>query len=208
MNPEPTPATPTQAGFKFSMTMADVLVASAPSSSCCSRWGTHGQLRHLGRPAPTRCLSHRPAGHAASGPDLRPLGIFVILATLLLLATALVDTWWKRDEAKVGVNRHHLQVGLALFVLVDIFGMGLSGGSGVVHRLGRHPPAARRARRHRGCGAEPLRPAADAIGDPECGAKPAPTYPPAGYVPPQGAPVDPAAPTAQMPAQDPNNPTG
>lgn len=54
---------------------------------------------------------------------LSPLGLFVLLATLLLLASAAVDTWWKRDRQMVGLHRHHIQVGLALFVLFALLGM-------------------------------------------------------------------------------------
>lgn len=54
---------------------------------------------------------------------LSPLGLLVILAVVLLLGSAAVDTWWKRDRQLAGLHRHHIQVALALFVLVVIFGM-------------------------------------------------------------------------------------
>jgi hypothetical protein len=54
---------------------------------------------------------------------LSPLGLFVLLAALGLIATAAVDTWWHREKPMVGLHRHHVQVGMALFALVVIFGM-------------------------------------------------------------------------------------
>jgi len=77
----------------------------------------------------------------------RPVPLFIVFAAILLLATAFIDTWWKRDEQKVGLNRHHVQVGLARQEWSEL-------------RLGRHLHADRRARRDRRCDHEPPQPAA------------------------------------------------
>ncbi len=199
MNPEPTPATSARAGSTIAISLADLLVLA----------GTLIVLIFSG----ARTVSYAGSngdGLSLWGSAFRPLGIFVILATLLLLGTAVVDTWWKRDQAKVGLNRHHLQVGLALFVLVDIFGFCFWGGSGVgvgwggiLQLLGALVAAAGAVLNHFGQ-------MQNTVAIPNATAKPAPTYPPAQYSPGQVSvqPTDPAAPTAQMPAQDPNNPNG
>src|SRR5262245_9961371 len=100
MTPEPTPATSARPGSTLAITLADLLVLAVTlivlifsGARTVSYTGSNGD------------------GLSLWGAAFRPLGIFVILATLLLLGTAVVDTWWKRDEAKVGLNRHHLQVG-------------------------------------------------------------------------------------------------
>jgi hypothetical protein len=54
---------------------------------------------------------------------LSPLGLLVIIGVLALIGTAVVDVWWKKDAPLVGLHRHHVQVGLALFVLLDLIGM-------------------------------------------------------------------------------------
>jgi hypothetical protein len=54
---------------------------------------------------------------------LSPLGLFVLVAALGLIATAAVDTWWHRDKPMVGLHRHHVQVGVAVFALLVVFGM-------------------------------------------------------------------------------------
>jgi hypothetical protein len=210
MNPEPTPAPSTNVGIKFRMTMADGLVAVGALIILLFSWGrvvTIDGLDELKKLGLSDSDLHIPGTSLWS--YLRPLGIFVILATLLLLASALVDVWWKRDEPKVGVNRHHLQVFLALFILIDIFGMGLSGGDGVsigwgaiVQLLGALIATAGAILNHLGQLQNVLPIPTGG------GSKPAPTYPATQYSPGQVPvqPTDPAAPTAQMPAQDPNSP--
>jgi hypothetical protein len=210
MNPEPTGDPSANVGIKFRMTQADGLVAVGALIILLFSWGS---VVSYNIPDALRRLGVSDSDLGLSGTSLwsylRPLGIFVILAALILLATALIDVWWKRDEAKVGVNRHHLQVGLALFVLVDIFGMGLTGGDGVsmgwgaiVQLLGALIATAGAVLNHLNQLQTPL---PIPVGG---SSKPAPTYPATQYSPGQVPvqPTDPAAPTAQMPAQDPNNP--
>ncbi len=67
---------------------------------------------------------------------LSPIGLFVVLAVLLLIGTAVADIWWKKDAPLVGLHRHHVQVGLALFVLVDIIGLTFASIGGVSPSVG------------------------------------------------------------------------
>jgi hypothetical protein len=67
---------------------------------------------------------------------LSPLGLFVILAALLLLGTAIADVWWKRDKQLAGVHRHHVQVGLALYVLFTVIGLCFASIGGVSIGIG------------------------------------------------------------------------
>jgi hypothetical protein len=58
---------------------------------------------------------------------LTPVVLFVVFAAILLLASAFLDTFWHRDRQLVGLHRHHVQVGLALYALVTVLGFALSG---------------------------------------------------------------------------------
>ncbi len=201
MNPETTPAAPAPSGSKLSITLADALVAAGAVIILLFSWARVitfpgiDDLRRLG-------ISGANLPGLSLWSYARPLGIFVILATLLLLASALIDTWWKRDDAKVGLNRHHVQVGLALFVLVDVFGLGMSGGSGatigwggILQLLGALIATAGAVLNHFGQLQNAL-----TVPNVTAGS----SAPAAGYTAPApAAPADPAAPTAQMPAQEP-----
>jgi hypothetical protein len=215
MNPDPTPSAPAPAASKFGVTLADVLVAGGALIILLFSWG---------RVVSYRPLYQGPQGlvfaTSTSGPSLwswlRPLGIFVILAALGLIATAAIDTWWKRDKQVVGLHRHHVQVGLALYALVTIFGMMLAGGAGVsvgwggiIQFLGALVAATGAILNH-------FNLLQNKLELPARGAKPA-TYPPAGVYqtgyaapPAQGYPAQAApgyAPPAQSPAPaDPNMP--
>jgi hypothetical protein len=59
-----------------------------------------------------------------------PVVVFVVLAGVLLVATAFLDTFWHRGKQYVGVNRHHVQVGLALYTLVTLIGFALASTDG------------------------------------------------------------------------------
>ena len=58
--------------------------------------------------------------------------VFIAVSGLVLVASAFLDVVWKRDEPRYGLHRHVVQVGIALFALVDLvgfaFGIGLSQG--------------------------------------------------------------------------------
>jgi len=120
---------------------------------------------------------------------LRPVPLFIVFAAILLLATAFIDTWWKRDEQKVGLNRHHVQVGLALYVLVQLLAFaftdksGASFGWGAIFMLiGSLVAAVGAIMNH-------LNQLQGPLSLPSSGSSAAPAaYPPApqGYAPPQG----------------------
>jgi hypothetical protein len=56
---------------------------------------------------------------------LSPVVLFVVFAGVLLIGTALVDAFWHRDKQVVGVHRHQIQVGIALYALVTLLGFAL-----------------------------------------------------------------------------------
>jgi hypothetical protein len=58
---------------------------------------------------------------------LTPVLLFVVFAAILLIASAFLDTFWHRDKQMVGLNRHHVQVGLALYAFVTLIAFALSG---------------------------------------------------------------------------------
>lgn len=117
----PAPVKPASSGVKFGVTMADLIVAGGAFFILLFSWApvVDSKYGHL--------TFREGLGTGVSlWSWLRPLGLFVILAALLLIATAAIETWWQRDKPMVGVHRHHVQVALALFCLVTIFGMGLA----------------------------------------------------------------------------------
>ncbi len=61
---------------------------------------------------------------------LTPVVLFVVFAAILLVATAFLDTFWHRGKQIVGVNRHHVQVGLALYALVTLIAFALTNKGG------------------------------------------------------------------------------
>jgi hypothetical protein len=119
----------------------------------------------------------------------RPVVMFVVFAAILLIATSVIDTWWKREEQKVGLNRHHVQVGLSLYVFVTLLAFaftdkgGASFGWGAIFMLlGSIVAAAGAILNHFNMLQGPL-------SLPSSGSSAAPAaYPPApqGYAPPQG----------------------
>lgn len=119
MNPAPPPAAPASARLNLSVKFADLLVAAGAMIILLFSW------------APMTSRYYGFLGGRSLWSWLSPLGLFVILATLALLGTAAVDTWWKRDKQMAGLHRHHVQVGLALYVLVTVFGMALAGPFGM-----------------------------------------------------------------------------
>jgi hypothetical protein len=52
-----------------------------------------------------------------------PLGWWVGVANVLLLATAVVALWWPRDKEYVGFRRSQVQVALGLYVFLFILGI-------------------------------------------------------------------------------------
>ena len=56
---------------------------------------------------------------------LSPVVLFVVFAAILLIGTAVLDTYWHRSKQIVGLNRHHVQVGLALYALVTLIGFAI-----------------------------------------------------------------------------------
>jgi hypothetical protein len=126
MNPD-LPPTPAAAPSGLYIRLADAIVAVGALIILLFSWAPVVSLDD----AYARLLSKDETVHASLYSYLSPLGIFVVLAVLLLIATAVLDTFWHRDKQLVGLHRHHVQVGLALFVLVDIFGMMLSDPSSI-----------------------------------------------------------------------------
>jgi hypothetical protein len=117
MNPD-LPPTPAASPSGLYIRLADALVAVGALLILLFSWA----------PMVTPTISSRDDArfHSSLWSWLSPLGLFVVLAVLMLLATAVLDTFWHREKQLVGLHRHHVQVGLALFVLVDIFGMMLA----------------------------------------------------------------------------------
>jgi hypothetical protein len=202
MNPQPPPAAPAPAGSKFAISLADLLVAGGAlviflfSFAPVVGFDSDANNNQIGR---------------SLWSWLSPLGLFVIIAVLALIASAAVDTWWHKGKPITGgLHRHHLQVGLALFVLVTIFGMALAdpysdltGGlslgfgvawGGIIQLLGALVVTG-------GAVLNYFDLLQNKLSLPTGGAKPA------GYVPTQGAAVDPGATsapdsTAQLPPQN------
>jgi hypothetical protein len=65
-----------------------------------------------------------------------PVVLFVVFAAILLLGSAFLDTFWHRDKQIVGLNRHHVQVGLALYAFVTLIAFALAGAGQDVPGIG------------------------------------------------------------------------
>ncbi|HEY1484511.1 MAG TPA: hypothetical protein VGF84_00320 [Micromonosporaceae bacterium] len=65
-------------------------------------------------------------GHQNAWNFETPVVLFVVFAAILLLASAFLDTFWHRDKQIVGLNRHHVQVGLALYAFVTLIAFALA----------------------------------------------------------------------------------
>jgi len=117
MNPD-LPPTPAAAPSGLYIRLADAVVAAGALIILLFSWAPMVK--------PTLFARDDASLHASLWSWLSPLGLFVVLAVLLLLATAVLDMFWHREKPLAGLHRHHVQVGLALFVLVDIFGMMLA----------------------------------------------------------------------------------
>lgn len=66
----------------------------------------------------------------SAGPDhtnlwdfVSPLGWWVAVANVLLLANAVAAMWWPRDKEYVGFRRSHVQVALGLYVFLFVLGL-------------------------------------------------------------------------------------
>jgi hypothetical protein len=58
------------------------------------------------------------------------LSVFIVLAALLLIGTAVVDVLWPRHKEIGGFRRHQVQLFLAIYVIVQLIGFALSGSNG------------------------------------------------------------------------------
>jgi len=56
-----------------------------------------------------------------------PVVLFVVFAAIALIASAFIDTFWHREKQVVGLHRHIVQVGLALYALITLVGFALNG---------------------------------------------------------------------------------
>jgi hypothetical protein len=113
-----------------------------------------------------------------------PVALFIVFAAIALLATAFLDTFWHRDKQLVGLHRHHLQVGLALYTLVTLFSYAIAdknglgfGWGGVFMLIGSLAATAGAVLNHFGQLQGP-------ISLPAKSATPAAVYPPQNYAPP------------------------
>lgn len=70
----------------------------------------------------TPLLSAGPA-HTNLWDYISPLGWWVAVANVLLLATAVAALWWPRDKEYVGFRRSHVQVALGLYVFLFVLGI-------------------------------------------------------------------------------------
>ena len=127
MNPD-LPPTPAAAPSGLYIRLADALVAAGALLILLFSWAP--------MVSPKLSVRSDPTFHSSLWRWLSPLGLFVVLAVLLLLATAFLDTFWQRSKPLVGLHRHHVQVGLELFVIVDIFGMMLADPFASIEGLG------------------------------------------------------------------------
>jgi hypothetical protein len=136
-----------------------------------------------------------------------PLVLFIVLAGMVLVATAAIDVVWPRERQIVGLHRHHVQVGVALYAFVNMVGFALAGvglsWGGAFLFIGSAIAAAGAILNHfnmlQNSIALPMPKPNTASGAPAGYVPPQGGYaPPAGYVPPQ-APAAPAPSDPQVP---------
>ncbi len=118
------------------------------------------------------------------------LTVFIVLAALLLIGTAVIDVVWPRERQIVGLHRHIVQVGLGLYVLVQMFGVTIEdkggaslGWGGVFMLIGAIVAAAGAVLNH-------FNKLQTTLAIPTGGSS---TGTPVGYVPPQGGYTTPPA---------------
>jgi hypothetical protein len=124
VNPNQPPAT--SSGRSLSFALSDVIVAGAAflffvfsfTPIVSVSIGSVGGI-NINVPSATRNLWQFDS----------PLGWWTAIANLLVLATAVASLWWPRDKQYVGFSRNQVQLVIALFVFIEIFGSLIALGS-------------------------------------------------------------------------------
>ena len=153
----------------------------------------------------------------SAGPDhtnlwdfVSPLGWWVAVANVLLLATAVAAMWWSREKEYVGFRRSQVQVALGLYVFLFVLGIlfayhSFFGWGGWLMLLFSLVALAGAVLGHLGMLQEPVAIPTGRTSTPAA----APTYqaPPAGgYAPPQAGGYQPPATPNYTPGQAPAQP--
>jgi hypothetical protein len=116
---QPVPS-PASAGKGLSFSLTDIIVAGAAFLFLIFSF-TPFESIDLGSVFGGSSLSHHENLWSVT-----TLGWWIALADILLLASAAVAMFWPKDKEYVGFRRSQVQVGLALFVLLDTAGLYIS----------------------------------------------------------------------------------
>jgi hypothetical protein len=103
----PPPAARAHAGRELSFALSDVIVGGAALLFFIFSFTPFYSLGPL----------HKDLWNFVS-----PLGWWVAVANVLLLATAVAALWWSRDKEYVGFRRSQVQVALGLYVFLFVLG--------------------------------------------------------------------------------------